>query len=63
VSKLLLTLRRFSLERNQPKARWDEKKICSKIHCRLSRQFLTDVIGCELQPSHGHWQIPLDFNI
>src|SRR5271166_3023074 len=40
VSKVLQYLRRFSMELNKPKARWDEKKIRSKIQRWLSGQFL-----------------------
>lgn len=63
VSKVLQYLRRFSMELNKPKARWDEKKIRSKIQRWLSGQFLTDVIRYELQPRDGHWHLQFDFNI
>jgi len=63
VSKVLQYLRRFSMELNKPKARWDEKKIRSKIQRWLSGQFLTDVIDYELQQRGGHWQLQFDFNI
>jgi transposase len=63
VSKVLQYLRRFSMELNKPKARWDEKKIRSKIQRWLSGQFLTDVIHYELQPRDGHWHLQFDFNI
>jgi transposase len=63
VSKVLQYLRRFSMELNKPKARWDEKKIRSKIQRWLSGQFLTDVIRYELQQRDGHWHLQFDFNI
>jgi transposase len=63
MSKVLQYLRRFSMELNKPKARWDEKKIRSKIQRWLSGQFLTDVIRYELQQRDGHWHLQFDFNI
>lgn len=63
VSKVLQYLRRLSMELNKPKARWDEKKIRSKIQRWLSGQFLTDVIRYELQQRDGHWHLQFDFNI
>jgi transposase len=63
VSKVLQYLRRFSMDLNKPKARWDEKKIRNKIQRWLSGQFLTDVIHCELQQRDGHWHLQFDFNI
>jgi transposase len=63
VSKVLQYLRRFSMELNKPKARWDEKQIRSKIQRWLSGQFLTDVIRYELQKRDGHWHLQFDFNI
>src|SRR6266481_286435 len=56
VSKVLQYLRRFSMELNKPKARWDEKKVRSKIQRWLSGQFLTDVIHYDLQQRNGRWQ-------
>src|ERR1035437_4937329 len=63
VSKILQYLRRFSMELNKPKARWDEKKIRSKIQRWLSGQFLTEVIRYELQQRDGRWHLQFDFNI
>jgi transposase len=63
VSKILQYLRRFSMELNKPKARWDEKKIRSKIQRWLSGQFLTEVIRYELQQQDGRWHLQFDFNI
>jgi transposase len=63
VSKILQYLRRFSMELNKPKARWDEKKIRSKIERWLSGQFLTEVIRYEIQQRDGRWQLQFDFNI
>ncbi len=62
VSKVLQYLRRFSMELNKPKARWDEKKIGSKIQRWLSGQFLTDVIHYDLQQRDGRWHLQFDFN-
>jgi transposase len=63
VSKILQYLRRFSMELNKPKARWDEKKIRSKIQRWFSGQFLTEVIRYELQQQDGRWHLQFDFNI
>ena len=62
VSKVLQYLRRFSMELNKPKARWDEQKIRSKIQRWLSGQFLTDVIHYDLQQRDGRWHLQFDFN-
>ena len=62
VSKVLQYLRRFSMELNKPKARWEEKKIRSKIQRWLSAQFLTDVIRYEMQQRDGRWHLQFDFN-
>ena len=62
VSKVLQYLRRFSMELNKPKARWDEKKIRSKIQRWLSGQFLTDVVHYDLQQRDGRWHLQFDFN-
>jgi hypothetical protein len=45
------------VELNRAKARWDEKKIRSKIQRWLSAQFLTDVIRYDFQQRDGHWRI------
>src|SRR5260370_16614753 len=50
------------MELNKPKARWDEKKVRSKIQRWLSGQFLTDVIHYDLQQRDGRWQLQFDFN-
>jgi hypothetical protein len=62
MSKVMQYLRRFSMELNKPKARWDEKKIRSKIQRWLSAQFLTDVIRYDIQQRDGHWHLQFDFN-
>jgi len=62
VSKVLQYLRRFSMELNKPKARWDEQKIRSKIQRWLSGQFLTDVVHYDLQQRDGRWHLQFDFN-
>jgi transposase len=62
MSKVMQSLRRFSMELNKPKARWDEKKIRSKIQRWLSTQFLTDVIRYDIQQREGHWHLQFDFN-
>ncbi len=56
-------LRRFSVELNKPKARWDEKKIRSKIQRWLSGTFLSDVIRYDLQQRDDRWQLQFDFNV
>ena len=53
VSKVLQYLRRFAMELNKPKARWDEKKIRSKIQRWLSGQFLTVNAGLKFPKSAG----------
>src|SRR5580704_11652052 len=62
MSKVMQYLRRFSMELNKPKARWDEKKIRSKIQRWLSGQFLTDVIRYDIQQRDGRWHLQFDFN-
>ena len=62
MSKVLQYLRRFSMELNKPKARWDEQKIRSKIERWLSGQFLADVIQYEIQQRDGRWHLQFDFN-
>jgi len=62
VSQVLQYLRRFSMELNKPKARWDENKIRSKIQRWLSGQFLTDVIHYDLQRRDDRWHLQFDFN-
>jgi transposase len=63
MSKVMQYLRRFSMELNKPKARWDEKKIRSKIQRWLTGQFLTDVIRYDLQQRDGRWHLQFDFNV
>ena len=62
VSKVAQYLRRFSMELNKPKARWDEQKIRSKIQRWLSGQFLEELLHYEIQQRDGHWQLQYDFN-
>jgi len=62
MSKVMQYLRRFSMELNKPQARWDEKKIRSKIQRWLSGQFLADVIRYDLQQRAGRWHLQFDFN-
>jgi transposase len=62
MSKVLQYLRRFSMELNKPKARWDEQKIRSKMERWLSGQFLADVIQYEIQQRDGRWHLQFDFN-
>ena len=62
VSQVLQHLRRFSMELNKPKARWDEQKIRNKIQRWLAGQFLTDVIHYDLQQRDGRWHLQFDFN-
>lgn len=62
ISKVAQYLRRFSMELNKPKARWDEQKIRSKIQRWLSGQFLEELLHYEIQQRDGHWHLQFDFN-
>jgi transposase len=62
MSKGLQALRRFSLELNKPKARWEEKQIHHKIQRWLSGQFLADVIRYQIERRDGQWRLQFDFD-
>src|SRR5260370_5693196 len=62
LSKVLQSLRRFSMELNKPQARWKENQIRSKIQRLLSGQFLEELIRYQIESHQGQWQLPLDFH-
>jgi len=62
LSKVLQSLRRFSMELNKPQARWKETQIRSKIQRWLSVQFLEELIRYELEAHDGHWRLQFDFD-
>lgn len=62
LSKALQYLRRFSIELNKPKARWEEGKIRSKIQRWLTGQFLAEVIRYQLEQRDGRWRLQFDFD-
>jgi transposase len=62
LSKVLQSLRRFSMELNKPQARWKEGQIRSKIQRWLSAQFLEELIRYQLESHDGHWRLQFDFN-
>jgi transposase len=62
LSKVLQSLRRFSMELNKPQARWKETQIRSKIQRWLSAQFLEELIRYQLESQDGHWRLQFDFD-
>src|SRR5712691_7537512 len=56
LSKVLQSMRRFSMELNKPKARWEEKQIRSKIQRWLAAPFLEELIRYELELRDGRWK-------
>jgi len=62
LSKVLQSMRRFSMELNKPKARWEEKQIRSKIQRWLSGQFLEDLIHYQIEQRDGQWRLQFDFD-
>ncbi|MGH9637655.1 MAG: IS1634 family transposase, partial [Candidatus Angelobacter sp.] len=62
LSKVLQSLRRFSMELNKPQARWKESQIRSKIQRWLSGQFLEELIRYQLESHDGHWRLQFDFD-
>jgi transposase len=62
LSKVLQSLRRFSMELNKPQARWKETQIRSKIQRWLSAQFLEELIRYRLESHDGHWRLQFDFD-
>jgi transposase len=51
ISRVLQSLRRFSMELNKPRSRWTEEEIRGKIEKWLSGQFLSEVIRYQLESS------------
>ena len=62
LSKVLQSLRRFSMELNKPQARWKENQIRSKIQRWLSRQFLEELIRYQIESHEGKWRLQFDFD-
>lgn len=63
VSKVMQSLRRFSMQLNKPKARWEEKQIHNKIQRWLSAQFLADLIRYQVErPGGPGWRLQFDFD-
>ncbi len=62
LSKVLQSMRRFSMELNKPKARWEEKQIRSKIQRWLSGQFLEELIHYQVEQHDGQWRLQFDFD-
>src|SRR6266404_7251869 len=53
LSKVLQSLRRFSMELNKPQARWKEDQIRSKVQRWLSGQFLEELIRYQIESHDG----------
>jgi len=62
LSKVLQSLRRFSMELNKPKGRWKEDQIRSKIRRWLSGQYLEELIRYQIQSHEGRWSLQFDFD-
>jgi transposase len=62
LSKVLQSMRRFSMELNKPRARWEEKQIRSKIQRWLSGQFLEELIHYQIEQRDGQWRLQFDFD-
>src|ERR1017187_3971814 len=62
LSKVLQSLRQFSMELNKPAARWKENQIRSKIHRWLSGPFLEELIRYEIESRDGRWKLQFDFD-
>jgi len=62
LSKVLQSLRRFSMELNKPQARWKENQIRSKIQRWLSGQFLEELIRYQIESHNGQWRLQFDFD-
>lgn len=62
LSKAMQSLRRFAMELNKPKARWEEKQIHNKIQRWLSGQFLTDLIRYQVERRDDRWRLQFDFD-
>jgi len=62
LSKVMQSLRRFSMELNKPKARWKEEQIRNKIQRWLSGQFLADLVRYQIERRDDRWQLQFDFD-
>ena len=62
LSKVLQSLRRFSMELNKPQARWKEDQIRCKIRRWLSGQYLEELIGYQIDSHQGRWRLQFDFD-
>jgi transposase len=62
LSKVLQSLRRFSMELNKPQGRWKENQIRSKIQRWLSGQFLEDLIRYQIESRDGRWRLQFSFD-
>ena len=62
LSKVLQSLRRFSMELNKPQARWKETQIRSKIQRWLSAQFLEELIRYQIESRDGRWRLQFEFD-
>lgn len=62
VSKVMQSLRRFSRELNQPKARGEEKQIHHKMQRWLSGPFLADWIRYQVERRDDRRRLQLDFD-
>src|ERR1022692_1254622 len=62
LSKVLQSLRRFSMELNKPAARWKENQIRSKIQRWLSGPFLEEFIRYQIESRDGRWKLQFDFD-
>jgi hypothetical protein len=63
LSKVLQSLRRFSMELNKPQARWKENQIRSKIQRWLSGQFLEELIRYQIESREGQWRLQFDLGV
>lgn len=63
LSKVLQSLRRFSMELNKPQARWTEEQIRHKIRRWLSgSQYLEELIRYQIESRDGRWSLQFDFD-
>jgi transposase len=63
LSKVLQSLRRFSMELNKPQARWTEEQIRHKIQRWLSgSQYLEELIRYQIESRDGRWRLQFDFD-
>ena len=62
LSRVLQSLRRFSMELNKPRSRWTEEEIRRKIEKWLSGQFLAELIRYQLESRDGQWRLQFDFD-